>query len=375
VIETGAPVALEDQPAHLEITGLAPRDTVTVTSQAVDNRGKPWQSQAVFRADAHGDLALDTTAPLSGSYRGVDGMGLFWSMNTPSLAPDQASFPTNTSFSVRISVSAHGRTLATRSLTREWIGPGVTTTVLTLAKDKVVGDLYLPRAGTPRHPAVLVFGGSEGGNSQKAVASLLASHGYPALSLAYFDEPGLPSTLTDIPLEYFVTAAKLLAAQPAVDPAHVIAMGSSRGSEAALLLGEDYPDLIHGVVVNAPSAEVNTGDGGAAWTQGGDPVPQLPIALNHISGPVLAITGADDQLWPSPDWSQQIMNTLSTDGDRYPHQALIYPNAGHWAGGVPFYPEGTEDPGGNDLGGTRAGDAAAQEAGWPRVLALLASLA
>ncbi|MFF0067172.1 hypothetical protein ACFYRC_37890 [Streptomyces sp. NPDC005279] len=41
----------------------------------------------------------------------------------------------------------------------------------------------------------------------------------------------------------------MLAKQPGVDPHHILAMGYSRGSEAALLLANDYPDLIHGAVV------------------------------------------------------------------------------------------------------------------------------
>jgi hypothetical protein len=34
---------------------------------------------------------------------------------------------------------------------------------------------------------VLVFGGAEGGMSQTFTAALLAAHGYPALTVAYFD--------------------------------------------------------------------------------------------------------------------------------------------------------------------------------------------
>ena len=77
--------------------------------------------------------------------------------------------------------------------------------------------------------------------SQVYGAALLAAHGYPALTVAYFDWPGLPPALDGIPLEYFETAGKILASQPQVDPAHVLAMGYSRGSEAALLLADDFP--------------------------------------------------------------------------------------------------------------------------------------
>ncbi|MFH9355036.1 acyl-CoA thioesterase/bile acid-CoA:amino acid N-acyltransferase family protein [Kitasatospora sp. NPDC017646] len=378
-----APAALADQAVHIRIAGLSPGEDVTVNSQAVDGRGQQWHGQATFRADAHGLVVLDTAPPTSGTYQSADGMGLFWSMTPQTGDPERTSFfppvsPQHT-YDVTLTAAAHGHQLASRTLTREWFGAGVTSRKLTLAADKVSGELFLPAPGTPRHPAVLVFGGSEGGNSEASAAALLASHGYPALALGYF---GLPDALENIPLEYFTTAASLLAAQPGVDPNHILTMGYSRGSEAALLLADDYPDLIHGTVVYSPSAQVNggfPGHGTTAWTKDGKAIAQGPIPLDHVSGPVMNIAGADDQLWTSPLWARQIVQELDTDHDPYPHQALIFPNAGHGVGTYPYLAAGTRPVHpvtGREinLGGTRAGNAAAQEAGWPKVLALLASL-
>ena len=158
-------------------------------------------------------------------------------------------------------------------------------------------------------------------------------------------------------------------------------MGYSRGSEAALLLAEDYPQLIHGVVVYSASADVNPGfpDSGTAWTKNGRPISQGPIPLDHISGPLLAIAGADDQLWRSPSWATQISQELDADHDRYSHQSIIYPNAGHGVGTFPFLAAKTQynHPVTGvhlNVGGTRAGNNAARERGWPKVLALLASM-
>jgi hypothetical protein len=49
---------------------------------------------------------------------------------------------------------------------------------------------------------VLEFGGSEGrlSGSGRLIGAALASAGYPTLDIAYFGEPGLPATLTDVPL-------------------------------------------------------------------------------------------------------------------------------------------------------------------------------
>jgi dienelactone hydrolase len=118
---------------------------------------------------------------------------------------------------------------------------------------------------------------------------------------------------------------------------------------------------------------------GTAWTKDGNPVGPGAIPLDHISGPVLAIAGADDQLWPSAGWARQISRELDAIQDPYTHQAVVYPNAGHGVGDYPFSAKSTQavHPVTHnvlDLGGTRAGNAAAQEDGWPKVLALLASI-
>ncbi|MER8185249.1 acyl-CoA thioesterase/bile acid-CoA:amino acid N-acyltransferase family protein [Kitasatospora sp. NPDC094015] len=389
MIEVDAASTLADQPVRLRITGLAPGEEVTVAATAADYRSVSWQSRAVFRADAHGVVAPDTTAPLSGTYQGVDGAGLLWSMNPPSGDPEQASFAPSLpqakpSFQVRIEVSAHGKQLAARDVTRRLQADGVSYRELTTAADRVAGALFLPPPGTARHPAVLLFGGSEGdiGVDQVYAAALLASRGYPALALGYFHHAGLPDTLHDIPLEYFATAAGLLAAQPGADPAQLVAVGYSRGSEAALLLGQDRPDLVHGVIVYAPSAEVTPGmfpTGGDAWTLGGRPVPQGPVPLDRIGGPVLALAGAEDALWPSADSARRIGQALDAAHDSHPHQEIVYPAAGHGVGIVPYLAAGTRPflPAADahlQLGGTRAGNAAARVAGWQQVLDLLAGL-
>ena len=85
------------------------------------------------------------------------------------------------------------------------------------------------------------------------VAATFVAHGIPTLALAYFHEPGLPNTLTRIPVEYFATALRLLARQPGVDPKRIVVSGASRGSEAALLVADHYPQLVAGLLDLSPS--------------------------------------------------------------------------------------------------------------------------
>jgi dienelactone hydrolase len=380
VIRVDHPVAAADTPVHLRISGLGSYAVVTVGSAATSSDGTVWRGSAVFTADGHGTVDVSAQAPASGTYATVDGMGLFWSMRPPEGDPDEADFGRGLpqagtpSYTVRITAAEQGRPVASRTLTRRWIAPGVTARALTVARDHVSGEMFLPPTGSPRRSAVLVFGGSEGGNSTVWTAALLAAHGHPALALAYFGAPGLPGQLRDIPLEYFAGAARLLAAQPSAAPTGIVAMGYSRGSEAALLLAQDYPDLVRSVTVYSGSSRVNPGfpTGGSAWTRGARPVPQTDIPLGRIRGPILDVVGADDRLWDSPSYAHDLTSDAEVDGDRTPVHVLTYPGAGHGVGTFPFLPTGTKtgDPV-VDEGGTRAGNAAAQEESWPKVLARL----
>ncbi|MFC5181712.1 acyl-CoA thioesterase/BAAT N-terminal domain-containing protein [Actinomadura harenae] len=377
------PTALVDRAVHISVSGLRAKDRISVTATASDYQGKPWRGEATYRADAHGVVDLERDRPASGTYAGVDGMGLFWSMNPPSGDPDQQGYYLQEpSFQVTIGVTSHGKRLAQRTLTRQWLASGVTQKTFIPAADKLSGHLYLPPAGTPRHPGVLLIGGSEGGDSGLEEAGLLASHGYPTLSVAYFAGPGLPKYLENIPIEYFARAARLLASQPGVDPAHLIVQGYSRGSEAALLVAQLYPGIVHGVIDYSPSANAGAGfpdNTGSAWTNGGHQIALGPIPVDHISGPVLAIAGSEDKLWVSEVSVRQIMSELDAAHDRFPHRALVYPGAGHGVGTYPNVADGTKlrhpvTGALTDMGGSRPTNAVAKRQSWDQVLGFLAGL-
>ena len=379
-IRVSASSALADQAIKTTVTGLVPGQQVTITAQTGDADHRVWRSQDTFNAGPDGTVNLASADPaVGGSYINPDGMGPFWSMDavtggdneyfTPAQPQDQSSVK------VRLTVTSAGRVLAARTVTRNYMVPGETARVLTLRPSGVAGVLFLPPPGTPRHPGVLLFGGAEGGMAQTFTAALLAAHGYPALTVAYFAWPGLPDQLQNIPLEYFVTAGRILASQPAADPAHLLTLGYSRGTEAALLLADHFPQLFHGAIVYSPSYYINPASSSTdepAWTLGGQPVMPNPVPLDQVSGPVLAIAGDSDAIWDSETSASRISAELGVDGSRYSHQAEIYLSAGHGVGTFPYEPIGS---GALDVtGGTRAGDVAAQRSSWAKVLSLLAGL-
>ncbi|WP_199234522.1 acyl-CoA thioesterase/bile acid-CoA:amino acid N-acyltransferase family protein [Kribbella sp. VKM Ac-2568] len=388
-IEVDHPVSLADQAVHLKVSGLKAGESVEVGTQAVDVGGKQWHGEATFKADDHGVVDLDHASPSNGTYQSVDGMGLFWSMNPADGDPDQQAFipPTKAGKpveDVKVSVRKDGKTLADTALTRQWMADGVTLEPLTMANDQLTGSLVLPPPGQPKRPAVLYFGGSEGGVGALSAPGLLASHGYPVLDLAYFHAPGVPDNLRNIPLEYFASAARLLARQPGVNPAHVIVMSASRGTEAALLLAQNFPDLVHGAILYAPTAVTNASfplPDTSAWTLHGRPIAAGDLMpVDRVNGPVLAVAGTDDQLWQSWTAAPLIVQELDKANNRYPHEALVIPQAGHTIGGPPYLPRGTSGihPVVSRLlqyGGTRQINESALLQGWTKTLELLKSLA
>ncbi|WP_117210218.1 acyl-CoA thioesterase/BAAT N-terminal domain-containing protein [Allorhizocola rhizosphaerae] len=379
-LRLAAPSKLADQPVHIRVAGLPKGEPITVTTEAVDAAAARWRGEARFRADASGVVDLDRDAPVTGTYSGADGMGLFWSM-VPANGddPDKHVFFRTAAepggfFEIRLAVRARGREIAHSVRRREWTIPGVTHRKLTLAADGVIGDLFLPPPEGAKSVAVLVFGGSEGGNFLRHDAALFASHGFPALSLAYFADTGLPSTLRDIPLEYFAAALNQLRTLSGPGVRRLVVMGYSRGAEVALLLAEHFPQLVDGAVLYSPNQYIwgSYPPGGAAWTRDGRPLAgRGPIPVDHVTARVLAIAGEDDNLWPAAISARSIASSV-----RGAVPPLIYPEAGHAVGTFPYQPTGIRF---NhpltgvriELGGSRQADAAARRDGWPRVLAFL----
>ena len=348
--------SLADQPVHIVVRGLAPGQQVTVGLTSTDAKDVPWSSKAVFRSNSSGVVDLGTASAISGSYTGVNPMGLIEAMQPVTAQSVEYIWSLRFGLSFQVTVTENGTTVATGAFTRALSAAGVTHTDETIAGTGFYGQFWQPPAGTAPHPAVLEFGGSEGGLISLLPGAGLASAGYPTLDIAYFGEPGLPSSLKDIPLEYFEKALQWLARQPGVLPHEIYVSGGSRGSEAALLLGVYYPNLVHGVIASSPGDMLlcsYPGCAGAAWTLDGKPLPYTRsldtdpgsnpaavIPVQKIRGPVLFDCGTDDNVWPSCDHAQYSYNLAA--GTRYPRVLYRYTGAGHQDNLFPYEPVSSE---------------------------------
>jgi dienelactone hydrolase len=403
--------SLYDVPLDIRVTGLQPDERVTVGLSATSEEGSHWSARATFVARAP-VLDLAAAAPVGGSYRGVAGMGLFESMRD---SPFRGYFGPRNPQPFTLTAVIGGRLVASTTLVRELTTGRVRCVQQTVATAGFFGSYCTPARVAARRPAVLIFGGSEGGVAVANLARLLASHGYPALALAYFHAPGLPASLVRIPLEYFARAARWLRATAAAASAGtasagtasggtgsrpLVAWGFSRGSEAALLLGVHFPRLISAVIAGSPSSVTNVAfspfsalpSDEPAWTLGGralpvasppgdprsagNPAAVIPVA--RIRGPVLLLAGADDQLWPSLAYGRAIMAALAAHHDPYLHQLKEFAGAGHVAGfAMPYDAGPARIAEGRDIlnvGGTPVANSMAETAAWRDALAFLSQL-
>ncbi len=373
--------ALTDEPVRIRAGGLDPGQVAVLRATARDAADTLWESHSEFRADADGHIDPARQAPIAGTYAGVDPRGLFWSMR-PLLVDGGPRFQTDgfTSMAIRIRLEGSGQVLDTAELERIYPWAGDALHRETVDVDGLVGTLWRPHGGE-NLPAVLLLGGS-GGASQSMRSALLAARGYAVLDLLYFGRDPLPQELIEIPLEYFAAGLEWLRSHPATSGDPVGVFGSSKGAEAALLVGTLDPN-VGAVVAYLPSAVVWQGlsfrisSSKSSWSLDGEPLPFVPFSLTpsalwrtvkflmgrpvsvfptyergleneeavsraaipveRIRGAVLLVSGTDDRVWPGAELGNRVVERLHDYDFPYPYRHLAFEGAGHGLG-VPYFP-------------------------------------
>ncbi len=411
--------AMIDVPRHVTARGFAPGQPVEFVTTLPQNDGTTWRSHATFLAAADGSIDLSRDAPLAGDWKDAAPMALVTTMRAVA-AGGPVRLQTDP-LTVTITARAADNTSATASFTQAFLAPGVTRREI--RERGLVGTLFTP-AGPGPFPALVMLAGS-GGGIFEARAALFAAHGYQALALGYFNAPGLPPYISGTRLEYFETALDWMRETLAPKENFIAVAGVSRGGELSLLLGATYPQKVSAVIAYVPcpftNGVLNAGHPGQdrhapTWTMNGEFLPALAtdnrsadwsgfdntkgarrqtpafmtclgdkdamararIAIERIQGPVMFISGSDDQLWPSELFSDMAEKELAASQFRHSVRHVRNPDAGHTIG-FPYVPTTVlRRPHAVSgifmvYGGTFAGNARACEHSWHEVLEFLAA--
>jgi pimeloyl-ACP methyl ester carboxylesterase len=207
-------------------------------------------------------------------------------------------------------------------------------------------------------PLVVGLGGAEGGHGWagpqgRKQRKLLEENGYAFLSIAYFGTKGTPENLDRIAIEGVHKAVIEASQDSRINENCIAVMGVSRGGELALLLGsyyEEYKSVIGIVPGSSVFAAVTDAMSTPGFSYNGNPLAFVPvpwsatpdllsgnlrgafekmmkntaamensaIRVENISGPVLLISGAEDEQWPSMEMSATIMSRLKENDFPYP---------------------------------------------------------
>jgi len=420
-IKATPPIALYGEPFSWNVAGLQPGERVTVKASSTDARGIVWESSAVFAADAAGSVDLARHAPVSGGYAEADIFGLLWSLKPgidASAKPISYRENWTAGWTIDLEASNSAGAKAAAQFRCVLQKPDEALIRIPLEKDGLRGFLYCPAGGGP-YPGIILLGGSEGGLSESR-ARAYASSGFAALTLAYFGYPGLPAELVEVPLECVEQAAAWMKARPEVKADRLGLLGGSKGAELALLAASRTDDF-RAVAVLTPAAHSWEGhtmrffspdyQPVASWSEGGKPLPfvsfkvspedkakemrgelesfvfffkdalaqadpaaveRAAIPVERIRAPILLVSGTDDQIWPSGEFSDAIVARLKKAGFPYEVKHVILEKGGHNAV-IPFLI--TANRGllidGDPSGGAPAADARGGYRAWAETLDFL----
>lgn len=251
----------------------------------------------------------------------------------------------------------------------------------TVEHDGFCGFFHEPASGTGgaawfAGKVLIVLGGSEGNeNIPRNLGARFAEEGLAALGVCYWNAPGLPGELVEVPVEAVARAAAHLQSRGF---GKVGVYGISKGGELALLAASLVP-AISCVVALSPLDHVMpgiTGNGGlvskgvserSSWTWRGKPLACAPggtripyadivrrllverqldmrflyermleratedsaIEVEHIGGPVLLISPEYDTMWPSDEAARRIEERLRAHGHPWEVERLAYERASH----------------------------------------------
>jgi len=228
--------------------------------------------------------------------------------------------------------------------------------------------LYLGKGAN--QPLIVAFGGGGGGNDwardyMTSKRDSLNEMGYAVLAVGYFNYGSAPQYLDRISLNAISDSIMIIAQHPQVNSSNIALLGGSKGGELVLNLASKF-DHYNAVIalstshvtfpaltwsantsswmyndeevsyVQAPLKTIGPALKGDLFTahsmmlEDEVAVERAIIEVEKIKGPVLVVSGTEDNQWPATMMSHQIVERLKKNKFKYyyKHMAL---DGGHTA--------------------------------------------
>lgn len=379
---------LIDEPISIVLKNIQPNTSIIIRAFANDSKDRPWSSWVEYKSNKSGVIDISQAIPLSGTYKNIDPLGLFWSMLPVNSKDKTTKFEISDLSSLKINLTAeiNNKPSAATTLERVIKKPEVNSSLI--HEHDVIGWFYKPNNNPhSKFPAVLLVPGSTGLKPNFATAALLASHGFAVFVMAYINYDDLPNECYEIPLEKVQAAVNWLRAQPNIKPDSIAGMGVSIGTEFLLSAASYIPDInFKAIIANGPSSVVWQGRGRgrpkkiSSWSFQGKPLPflalnenaflksflssilvrtlklnkffphligiktqpaylsplsdhtkveQARIPIENIKSPLLLISGKDDAMEPTTMMGNAIIEKLKQSNFSYTYKHISYEDVGH----------------------------------------------
>ncbi|MBN3304981.1 ACOT2 thioesterase, partial [Amia calva] len=344
---------LFDEPVQVTAQGLRPGQAAEVRAKLTDEKGELFQSSATYTADGNGDIDLRCSPALGGSFRGIEPMGLFWSLKANTPHTKLAKKDVSRACLVEIELhSTGGDILATATNERVFIGEGVRRIPVT--DGTINGTLFIPPGRiTGPFPGVLdlyVFGGG----LSEIRPCLLANRGFVVLTVALYGCQDMP--MSTINLEYLEHALNFLRSHPQVKGPGLGLLAISKSGDLALSMSSFLPGISATVCINSCNANVMLPlhykgrvipplmfdphravltETGALDVKATLHDPRAPenratvIPIEQADCTFLFAASEDDKNWDSCLYAEEAARRLREHGKEN-FKVLVYPGAGHY---------------------------------------------
>ncbi|XP_062852658.1 acyl-CoA thioesterase 18 isoform X2 [Trichomycterus rosablanca] len=348
---------LVDEKLKIIVRSLKLKQEVTLHCLHHSEDKDLWEAFGHYVSDQHGTVTVSKDASVGGTYKGVESMGLMWSLRPVPGSRTGLRLRKQDVFSpmvFHVSVYDGYVTQGFDQLTpvvsvvieRWYTAPGVRR--VSVSEREVKATLIIPPGPGP-FPGVLDLWGGGGGLVEYRSA-LLASHGFASLALDYMSSDEVK---TSADKSYFERAYQILQDHPMVHRDRLAIMGLSLGTSVTLFMAA-YSKIVkpqccvcvngsHVFPVSNTLAEIFDGfnnqlhkvrmeNNQVIWRDIILPIPMDPamkMDVGQIKCPLLLVVGKDDQNWATPESAIDMEEMMVKAGNRHLLQLHVYPGAGH----------------------------------------------